>query len=77
MKKDRWRRTFGIVECELCCTNFRSVQLVEAEVTDDLNDYMEMISGAVNYVNQTFSLFEAAEAQRPAKLVNPIKRDKD
>ncbi len=54
----------------------RSVQLVEAEVTDELNDYMEMISGAVNYVNQTFSLFEAAEERRPAQLVKPVKRSK-
>ena len=52
----------------------RSVQLVEAEVTDDLNNYMDMISGAVNYVNQTFSLFEAAEERRPAQLVTPVKR---
>jgi len=34
----------------------------------------ELISGAVNYVNQTFSLFEAAEARRPATLVKPVKR---
>jgi hypothetical protein len=52
----------------------RSIAMVEAEVTQDLKDYMEMIGGAVNYVNQTFSLFEAAEARRPAKLLTPIKR---
>ncbi len=52
----------------------RSVALVEAEVTQDLTDYMEMISGAVNYVNQTFSLFEAAEARRPAHLVKAVRR---
>jgi hypothetical protein len=46
----------------------------EVEVTEELTDYMELISGAVNHVNQTFSLFEAAEARRPAKLVQPIKR---
>ncbi len=54
----------------------RSVQLVETELTDDLNDYMELISGAVNYVNQTFSLFEAAEQRRPATLISPVKRVK-
>jgi len=43
----------------------RSVVLTETEVTPELTDYMDLISGAVNYVNQTFSLFEAAEAQRP------------
>jgi hypothetical protein len=32
---------------------------------------MEKISGAVNYVNQTFSLFKAAEAMRPARLLTP------
>ena len=47
----------------------RSVSLVEAEVTADLTEYMEMISGAVNYVNQTFSLFAAAEERRPERLV--------
>lgn len=52
----------------------RSVVLVENEMTDELHDYMELISGAVNYVNQTFSLFEAAEARRPEKLVSPVKR---
>lgn len=51
----------------------RAVRVVEAERTDALNEYMDMISGAVNYVNQTFSLFEAAEARRPAKLVQPVK----
>jgi hypothetical protein len=52
----------------------RSVAMVEAEVTPDLSEYMEMISGAVNYVNQTFSLFEAAEARRPETLITPVKR---
>jgi hypothetical protein len=28
----------------------------------------------VNYVNQTFSLFKAAEERRPSKLVVPIER---
>jgi hypothetical protein len=52
----------------------RGVALVETEVTQDLRDYMELISGAVNYVSQTFSLFEAAEARRPERLVQPVKR---
>ncbi|MBI1417273.1 MAG: hypothetical protein GC146_08635 [Limimaricola sp.] len=52
----------------------RGVSVVETEVTQDLTDYMDLISGAVNYVNQTFSLFEAAEARRPAQLVSPLKR---
>lgn len=52
----------------------RSVALVEQEVTPELTEYMEMISGAVNYVNQTFSLFEAAEARRPETLVKAKNR---
>jgi len=55
----------------------RSVVLTEADVTPELTDYMELISGAVNYVNQTFSLFEAAEAQRPKTLVTPKPRTRD
>ncbi len=52
----------------------RSVAMVEAEVTPELTEYMKMISGAVNYVNQTFSLFEAAEERRPEQLVKAINR---
>ncbi len=51
----------------------RSVALFEAEVTPELDEYLELISGAVNYVNQTFSLFEAAEARRPTTLLAPKK----
>jgi hypothetical protein len=53
----------------------RTVQLVEAERTAELEAYMEKISGVVNYVNQTFGLFKAAEAIRPAKLLKPKLRD--
>jgi len=49
----------------------RPIQLVEAEMTPDLRSYLDHISGAVNYVSQTFSLFKAAEAARPAKLISP------
>lgn len=48
--------------------------MTETEVTPELTSYMELISGAVNYVNQTFSLFEAAEERRPETLVKPIRR---
>lgn len=51
----------------------RGVQLVEADPTPELHAYMEHIGGAVNYVNQTFSLFEAAERVRPETLVVPRK----
>lgn len=49
----------------------RPVQLVEAERTAELARYVEQIGGVVNYVNQTFGLFKAAEALRPARLVVP------
>jgi hypothetical protein len=52
----------------------RGVAMVEAEQTEPLKEYMELISGAVNYVNQTFSLFEMAEERRPAVLVKPVPR---
>lgn len=52
----------------------RSVQVVEVERTQELSDYLEKISGVVNYVGQTFSLFKAAEKMRPEKLVVPKKR---
>ena len=52
----------------------RGVAMVEAQRTPELLEYLELISGAVNYVNQTFSLFEAAEARRPETLVTPVAR---
>lgn len=53
----------------------RPVQVVEAERTPELQKYLEQIGGVVNYVNQTFGLFKAAEAIRPKKLLTPKKRD--
>ena len=53
----------------------RPVQVVEAEKTPELTAYMEKISGVVNYVNQSFGLFKAAEAMRPAKLMKPKTRE--
>lgn len=53
----------------------RPVHLVEAERTPALETYMDKISGAVNYVNQTFSLFKAAEAARPEKLLTLKAKD--
>jgi hypothetical protein len=52
----------------------RPVTLVEAERTPELAAYLEHISGAVNYVNQTFSLFKQAEAARPKVLLKPKAR---
>lgn len=47
----------------------RPFQLVEAERTPELDAYLEHISGAVNFVNQTFSLFRTARQRRPQTLV--------
>ena len=52
----------------------RPIQLVEAEKTPEFQAYLDHISGAVNYVNQTFQLFREAEAVRPARLLTPRQR---
>ncbi|MGN0934466.1 hypothetical protein [Falsigemmobacter intermedius] len=52
----------------------RPVQLVETERSPELLAWMEAMSGVVNYVNQTFSLFKAAEALRPPALIRPKER---
>lgn len=52
----------------------RPIQMVEAERTPELDAYLEAIGGVVNFVNQTFSLFKAAESRRPAKLLTEKKR---
>ncbi len=52
----------------------RPVQMVEAAKTPDLTGYIDKIGGVVNYVNQTFGLFKAAEAIRPPRLLTPKER---
>lgn len=52
----------------------RAIQMIEAEMTDELQRYIDHIGGAVNYVGQTFSLFEAAERVRPATLLKARER---
>lgn len=47
----------------------RSVRLVQAEKMPELMQYMEKISGVVNCVNQTFSLFSEIEKVRPKSLL--------
>ncbi|WP_340302894.1 hypothetical protein [Roseobacter sp. HKCCD7870] len=53
----------------------RAVQLVEAACTAELMGYMNELAAVTNYVNQTFSLFEAAERLLPAKLLSERIRD--
>ena len=47
----------------------RTIKLIQAEKTPELMQYMDQISGVVNYVNQTFSLFSEVEKVRPKKLL--------
>lgn len=52
----------------------RAISLIEAENTPELKSYMNSVSGAVNYVNQTFSLFKIAGTRRPRQLLKPVRR---
>ncbi|WP_416040490.1 hypothetical protein [Acinetobacter lactucae] len=47
----------------------RTVKLIQAEKTPELLHYIEQISGVVNYMNQTFSLFGEVEKIRPNRLL--------
>ena len=49
--------------------------MLDASLKTQLQAYLEKLSGVVNYVNQTFSLFKAAEAMRPKRLLVPKARD--
>ena len=53
----------------------RTIKLLQAEKTPELMQYMDQISGVVNYVNQTFSLFNEVEKVRPKNLLSN-KKDK-
>ena len=50
------------------------MQVIEAERTPELQTYLDQIGGVVNYVNQTFGLFKAAEDLRPPRLLTPKER---
>ena len=47
----------------------RTIKLIQAEKTPELMNYIDQISGVVNYVNQTFSLFADVEKVRQKKLL--------
>ncbi len=51
----------------------RGVSLAEVEISGETEEFVEEIAGAVNAVNQTFSLFRNAEARRPKRLLKPRK----
>ncbi|MFA5591853.1 MAG: hypothetical protein WC989_00880 [Micavibrio sp.] len=52
----------------------RPVQLVEAEMTASLKEYIGGLSAVTNYVNRTFSLFTTAKERRPKQLLVPKER---
>ncbi|MGI4950915.1 MAG: hypothetical protein ACRYGM_03855 [Janthinobacterium lividum] len=52
----------------------RPVRLVEAELTPELERYIEAIGGVTNYVNRTFGLFERAARRRPRQLLRRRER---
>jgi heat shock protein HspQ len=45
------------------------VRLVEAELTPEVQRYIDSISGVTSYTNRTFSLFDRARARRPKQLL--------
>lgn len=47
----------------------RTIKLMQAEKTPELMQYMEQISGVVNYVYQTFSLFNEVGKFRLSTLL--------
>lgn len=49
----------------------RSVRLVEAELTDEIQVFLDEIADAVSYVNNSFSLFASADRIRPERLLVP------
>lgn len=52
----------------------RPVNLIEVERSPEIEAWMTKLSGVANHVSQTFSLFKAAEALRPDRLLTPVAR---
>jgi hypothetical protein len=52
----------------------RPVQMIEADMTPALREYINGLSGVANYVNRTFSLFNVAKERRPKTLLVPKTR---
>lgn len=55
----------------------RPVQVVPVERTPEIERWMASMAGVASSVNQTFSLFRAAEAARPKTLLVPKERGQD
>ena len=47
------------------------VRLVEQEMTEELDEYLNSIIDVSNYVNKTYGLFGEAQRMRPEKLLKP------
>jgi hypothetical protein len=47
----------------------RPVKLHEAQITPEVQKYIDGISGVTNYVNRTYSLFSRAKERRPEKIL--------
>ncbi|MDJ0608519.1 MAG: hypothetical protein QNJ67_06040 [Kiloniellales bacterium] len=52
----------------------RSVRLVEAQSTPELQEYCSGLEGVVSYVKKTFDLFKIAEERRPKVLLKKVER---
>ena len=53
----------------------RAITLIEVEMMLELEEYTRQITGAVDYVNQTFSLFKSAEKRRPKTLLKVARHE--
>lgn len=49
----------------------RNLQMIEAEMTPALREYISGLTAVTNYVNRTFSLFATAKERRPKQLLVP------
>lgn len=47
----------------------RSIRLVEADITPEVQRYIDGISSVTNYVNRTYSLFQRAKDRRPKNIL--------
>ena len=50
----------------------RKTRLVNAQLTPELEAYLQGLEGVTNYIRGTFSLFDIARARRPRKLLTPV-----
>ena len=69
-KPIRLKRGQPLFYCQFKLDNpERQFQMFKADHTPEVDEYLKKISGAVNYVNQTFGLFKRAAEVRPSQLL--------